>query len=206
MKLLLAAFQGAVFGLLWTRLVGDTELRGLWIGALGFPIIAIVLSRIYPRVAAAAGALLTLLWTGTCGYVALEDPWFGSPLWVAVFAVGGLLFGVLSNAVFFGPAGDGVASPRAAGARDRKSERAQRGSPSAPPRAAGEPDPWTVLGVEPTASPPEVARAFRARMAEYHPDKVATLGPEIRALADEKAKRITLGYSRVRNAPLGGVK
>jgi preprotein translocase subunit Sec63 len=37
-------------------------------------------------------------------------------------------------------------------------------------------------------------------MAEYHPDKVATMGPEIRALADEKAKTITLAYARARQA------
>ena len=59
-------------------------------------------------------------------------------------------------------------------------------------------DPWAVLGVAPTASRGEIARAFRARMAQYHPDRLATMGPEIRALADEKSKQVTLAYARTR--------
>jgi preprotein translocase subunit Sec63 len=32
-------------------------------------------------------------------------------------------------------------------------------------------------------------------MAEYHPDKVATLGVELRDLAEEKSKAITAAYA-----------
>ena len=39
------------------------------------------------------------------------------------------------------------------------------------------------------------AVAYRARMSEYHPDKVASLGPDIRALAEQKAKEINAAYA-----------
>jgi DnaJ-domain-containing protein 1 len=31
-------------------------------------------------------------------------------------------------------------------------------------------------------------------MTEYHPDKVASLGPELRALAEKKSKEINAAY------------
>jgi DnaJ-domain-containing protein 1 len=32
-------------------------------------------------------------------------------------------------------------------------------------------------------------------MSQYHPDKVATLGPEIRALAEQRAKELNAAYA-----------
>jgi hypothetical protein len=206
MKLLFAAFQGAVFGLVCARLVGSAEFLYAGLAALAFPIGAMALSHLFPRAATIAGLLVTVVWTGTCGYLAYEDPSLEARLWIPLFALGGFLFGVLSNAVFFVNSGahsqcDGHASQRAPDAEHRGSGRPLDGSSTGSSPAASEPDPWTVLGVNPTASSSEVARAFRARMAQYHPDKVATMGPEIRALADEKAKLITLAYARVLTLP-----
>ena len=55
-------------------------------------------------------------------------------------------------------------------------------------------DPHAVLGVSPGASQEEVKTAYRLRMQEYHPDKVAHLGPELRILAERKAKEINEAY------------
>jgi hypothetical protein len=57
-----------------------------------------------------------------------------------------------------------------------------------------------VLGVSRVASIDEIRQAFRERMSEYHPDKVATLGVEIRDLAERKAKEINLSYSQAMRA------
>lgn len=203
MKSLLAAFQGGVFGLVSARLVGSPGLEPMLIGALAFPLAAMALSHVVPRVAAGLGLLLALTWTSTCGYAAYQDPSLEAWPWIPVLALGGLLFGVLANAVFFvnsaafeentGSSSEHATHPR------RGRETPPRGeAPSPPPPPAPEPDPWAVLGVAPTASPGEIARAFRARMAQYHPDKVATMGPEIRTLAEEKSKAITLAYARLR--------
>lgn len=56
----------------------------------------------------------------------------------------------------------------------------------------------TALGVlglsQGNPSPDEVKQAYRSRVAEYHPDKTAHLGPEIRDLAEKKILQINLAY------------
>jgi hypothetical protein len=202
-KSFLAALQGGVFGLLSARLVGSPGLEPMVIGALAFPLAGMALSHVFPRVAAGVGLLLALTWTGTCGYAAYEDPSLEAWPWIPVLALGGLLFGVLANAVFFVNSAafeenTGSPSERARHPRRGRETPPREEAPSPPPPPAPEPDPWAVLGVTPTASPREIARAFRACMVAYHPDKVATMGPEIRALAEDKSKEITLAYARAR--------
>jgi DnaJ like chaperone protein len=53
-----------------------------------------------------------------------------------------------------------------------------------------------VLGVDKFATRAQVTAAYRSAIGQYHPDKVATLGPEIRALAEEKSKEINQAYER----------
>ncbi len=52
----------------------------------------------------------------------------------------------------------------------------------------------SALGVGVDASQEEIRKAYRAKVAQYHPDKVAGLGPEIRLLAEEKTKIINNAY------------
>ena len=57
--------------------------------------------------------------------------------------------------------------------------------------------PWhLVLGVAPDAAPEQVKEAYRHLMGQYHPDKVASLGMELRELAELKSKEITTAYRR----------
>jgi curved DNA-binding protein CbpA len=53
---------------------------------------------------------------------------------------------------------------------------------------------YQLLGIEPTASPDEVKRAFRAQIARYHPDKVQHLGREFQDMAAERAAELTEAY------------
>ena len=53
-----------------------------------------------------------------------------------------------------------------------------------------------VLGVDKFATRAQVTAAYRSAIGQYHPDKVATLGPEIRALAEEKSKEINKAYEQ----------
>ncbi len=55
----------------------------------------------------------------------------------------------------------------------------------------------SVLGVDAFASMDEIRRAYRQRISEYHPDKVAGLGAELRELAERKAKEINRAYEEV---------
>ncbi len=52
-----------------------------------------------------------------------------------------------------------------------------------------------TLGIDsPNPTADVVKQAYRSRVAEYHPDKTAHLGPEIRDLAEKKILQINLAY------------
>lgn len=53
---------------------------------------------------------------------------------------------------------------------------------------------YMVLGVRENASLDEVMAAYRSAMSQYHPDKVAHLGEELRMLAEKKSKQINAAY------------
>lgn len=55
---------------------------------------------------------------------------------------------------------------------------------------------WSlVLDVAADASMEEIRAAYLMRISEYHPDKVAALGKEIREVAERKSKEINVAYS-----------
>lgn len=77
-----------------------------------------------------------------------------------------------------------------------KSDEPATGSRPEPPNLFQRHPPWhDVLGVAPDATHDQIVSAYRARMSEYHPDKVANLGADIRALAEQKAKEINAAYA-----------
>lgn len=58
-------------------------------------------------------------------------------------------------------------------------------------------DPYSVLGVSPSASREAIQAAYRLRMKEYHPDKVAHLGEDLQVLAHEKSQQIQRAYKQL---------
>ena len=88
---------------------------------------------------------------------------------------------------------------------DRKKERLDEPTPNEPAPRGGPfqrevrddeiPQPWhVILGVAETAGIDEIQRAYRVRISEYHPDKVAQLGQELRELANRKSIEINAAY------------
>ncbi len=55
---------------------------------------------------------------------------------------------------------------------------------------------YEVLGVAQDAAPEAIEQAYRALAEQYHPSKVADLGPELRALAEEKMRAIDEAYAQ----------
>jgi DnaJ like chaperone protein len=51
-----------------------------------------------------------------------------------------------------------------------------------------------VLKVRPYATVEEIRAAYRSMIGQYHPDKVATLGDELKALAERKSAEINAAY------------
>lgn len=58
-------------------------------------------------------------------------------------------------------------------------------------------DPYAILGIAPSASREDIQAAYRARMREYHPDRVAHLGEELQQLAHRKALEIQQAYRQL---------
>ncbi len=56
---------------------------------------------------------------------------------------------------------------------------------------------YKLIGVEPNALSSEVRKAYYQRIREYHPDKVASLGAELRALAEAKSREINEAYEAI---------
>lgn len=78
------------------------------------------------------------------------------------------------------------------GGRDGRDTGNESGKPYSPP-----PRPWyQVLEVSSMASLDEVKRAYQRKIRQYHPDKVAGLGPEFTEIANVKAKEINLATNR----------
>ncbi|WP_426747103.1 DnaJ domain-containing protein [Myxococcus faecalis] len=78
------------------------------------------------------------------------------------------------------------------------SEEPRREEEPAPRPQAPPPSPWEVLGVVRGAPLADVKRAYLALVAQYHPDKVAQLGPKLQALAQEETRRIIEAWEHIR--------
>lgn len=73
-------------------------------------------------------------------------------------------------------------------------------SDSQPPRhSAFHKDPYKVLGIDSNASDEEVRKAYRRMALKYHPDRVASLGPEMQRNAAEQMKEINAAYETIKN-------
>lgn len=59
-------------------------------------------------------------------------------------------------------------------------------------------DAYKVLEVAPSATDAEVRRAYKQLVLKHHPDRMATLGDDVKQAAEEKLKQINEAYDRIR--------
>jgi DnaJ like chaperone protein len=78
--------------------------------------------------------------------------------------------------------------------RRRKQDEAQ-GTAKAPNELPHAPW-WQVLGVHAAAPLNEVRRCYRAKVRQYHPDRVQGLGPEIVAVAEHHTKELNAAFAK----------
>ena len=75
---------------------------------------------------------------------------------------------------------------------------------SAPGRRKIEPTdktPWDVLGIKRGATASEIKAAYQRKVAEYHPDKVASMGEKIQQVAKQEMQRINAAYEALKSKP-----
>ena len=58
-------------------------------------------------------------------------------------------------------------------------------------------DAYKVLGVSPSASDDELRKAYRRLALEHHPDRVASLGEDVRRAAEKKFQEINAAKERI---------
>jgi hypothetical protein len=73
----------------------------------------------------------------------------------------------------------------------------RQGSASEGAAAPKPQSPYDILGVTPGASKEEIKAAYRDLANRYHPDKVAHLGEELQALAEQRFKDIQDAYQEL---------
>jgi len=59
---------------------------------------------------------------------------------------------------------------------------------------------YQVLETTPAATDEEIKKAYRKMAVKYHPDKVAYLGDEIKAQANEKFQKLNQAYDKIKKA------
>lgn len=82
------------------------------------------------------------------------------------------------------------------GTGDGENQREKRDTETGRPHPK---DPFEILGIAPDASKQEIQAAYRKVVQQYHPDKVAHLGPELQSLAKEKFVEIQNAYDYLMN-------
>ena len=103
----------------------------------------------------------------------------------------GLAIGYWLVAVFI----PNARSSREADAEAAAERREAPGTGGSEPYPPDRPAAWhETLGVDRDASHEDIVAAYRRMIGQYHPDKVATLAPEVRELAERRSVAINAAY------------
>jgi len=57
---------------------------------------------------------------------------------------------------------------------------------------------YSILGIKSSATNEEIKSAYKQKMKEYHPDRVADLGIELKQLAEQKTQQINNAYVMIK--------
>ena len=69
--------------------------------------------------------------------------------------------------------------------------------PPPPPAPTGA-DPYAALGVSSSASIDDIESAYRRLVSEFHPDRVASAGAEIRELAERRTREANAAWDEIK--------
>ena len=57
---------------------------------------------------------------------------------------------------------------------------------------------YQTLGLSPDATLKEIKKAYQALVQQYHPDRVADMGPELQDVAEARTKEINAAYEELK--------
>lgn len=90
-------------------------------------------------------------------------------------------------------------TPAGQPASEKNRDREEAQDQSQPDASGSAGDPYAILGLPNGASQKDVRAAYRQLAAQYHPDKLAHLGEDFQALAEQKFKVIQSAYDALRH-------
>ena len=109
-----------------------------------------------------------------------------------IVVAAGLLFGYWIVSNYFGS--DNTKNTNNSNSRKKNDSKSYSEKQEEEEKTSG--NSWfEVLGVQEIASLDEIANAYKKKIRQYHPDKVESLGPELKKLAELKSKDINAAYS-----------
>ncbi len=84
--------------------------------------------------------------------------------------------------------------------QSRQSQRQNSENHKPPPLSSNEKafDPYEILGIKPGAGSIEISGAYKQLMQKNHPDKVASMDPELQRFATERTKLIQKAYDALK--------
>lgn len=112
-------------------------------------------------------------------------------------------FGRFDDLLIFGLAIWRVLKDRQARSQEQQAtdQSSQRNGPKSPTKNV---DPYTLFKLQPGASQAEIDARYKELAKDYHPDRVAHLGEDLRAVAHEKMIEIQRAYDALtQQAPRG---
>ena len=95
-----------------------------------------------------------------------------------------------------------VQTPNASYNASSKPEQEPRQAPSPSQPKMEETPFWEILEVPKEATLTEIKKAYLQKLKDYHPDRVADMGPEIKQLAEQKTSQIVKAFNeaqKIRN-------
>ena len=103
---------------------------------------------------------------------------------------------------FARPFGLGKEEAKRGGASTAREARARR---NAEEEAEKNGSLFKILGVEPGTSQAEIHSAYKQKARMYHPDRVASLAPEVREMAEIRMKEINAAYAEIKRRKSPGI-
>lgn len=82
-------------------------------------------------------------------------------------------------------------------AQQGRAQQERERPPRQPRSEARKPSAYEVLGVAPGSDAATIRAAYLELVKQYHPDKVAHLAPEFKAVAEERTKELNAAYSEL---------